>query len=50
MDFTSSTRDRATASTSNYEQLVLGHGYDHNWVINRKSNGLELGRADVRTH
>jgi aldose 1-epimerase len=26
----------------NYEQLVLGRGYDHNFVINRKGSGLEL--------
>jgi aldose 1-epimerase len=26
----------------NYDQLVLGHGYDHNFVINRKSEGLTL--------
>jgi aldose 1-epimerase len=26
----------------NYEQLVLAHGYDHNFVINRKGSGLEL--------
>lgn len=26
----------------NYEQLVLAHGYDHNFVINRKRPGLEL--------
>lgn len=25
---------------NDYEQLVLGHGYDHNWVINRKDNSL----------
>jgi len=24
------------------EQLKLGHGYDHNWVINRKGPGLAL--------
>lgn len=25
-----------------YEQLLAGHGYDHNWVIDRKGGGLEL--------
>ena len=24
------------------EQLKLGHGYDHNWVLNRTGNGLTL--------
>ena len=24
------------------EQLKLGKGYDHNWVLNRKGNGIEL--------
>ena len=24
------------------EQLMLGHGYDHNWVLNRSGSGLEL--------
>lgn len=26
----------------NDEQLKLGHGYDHNWVLNRSGNGLTL--------
>jgi len=26
----------------NYEQLVIGHGYDHNFVIKRKDNSLTL--------
>jgi aldose 1-epimerase len=26
----------------NYEQLVLGRGYDHNFVLNRKGDGLTL--------
>jgi aldose 1-epimerase len=25
-----------------YDQMVLAHGYDHNWVINRKGDGLTL--------
>ena len=41
MDFTTSTRVGARIE-DNYEQLVLGHGYDHNWVINRKGPGLVL--------
>ena len=41
IDFTTSTRVGARID-DNYEQLVLGHGYDHNWVINRKGEGLVL--------
>jgi aldose 1-epimerase len=26
----------------NDEQLKLGKGYDHNWVLNRKGNGMSL--------
>jgi aldose 1-epimerase len=42
-DFTTSTRVGARIDDS-YDQIVLGHGYDHNWVINRKSkdDGLVL--------
>jgi len=25
-----------------FEQLVIGHGYDHNWVLDRSGSGLEL--------
>ncbi|HME34628.1 MAG TPA: aldose epimerase family protein [Candidatus Sulfotelmatobacter sp.] len=43
LDFTTSTRVGARVDDS-YDQMVLAHGYDHNWVINRKSNddGLVL--------
>jgi aldose 1-epimerase len=43
LDFTTSTKVGARIDDS-YDQMVLGHGYDHNWVINRKSNddGLVL--------
>ena len=41
MDFTTSTKIGARID-DNYDQLVLGHGYDHNWVINRKGDGLAL--------
>ena len=41
LDFTKSTRVGARID-DNYEQLVLGHGYDHNWVVNRKGDGLVL--------
>jgi aldose 1-epimerase len=40
-DFTKSTRIGARIEDKD-EQLVLGHGYDHNWVINRKGAGLTL--------
>ena len=39
LDFTATTRIGARID-DNYEQLVLGHGYDHNFVINRKGQGL----------
>ncbi len=40
-DFTTPTKIGARID-DNYEQLVLGHGYDHNFIINRKGDGLEL--------
>jgi aldose 1-epimerase len=36
-DFTTPTKIGARID-ENYEQLVLGHGYDHNFVLNRKPN------------
>jgi aldose 1-epimerase len=39
LDFTTSTRVGARID-DNYEQLVLARGYDHNFVINRRGNGL----------
>lgn len=41
LDFTKSTRIGARIDEKN-EQLELAHGYDHNFVINRKGTGLEL--------
>jgi aldose 1-epimerase len=41
LDFTTSTKMGARID-DNYEQLVLGHGYDHNFVINGKGEGLTL--------
>jgi aldose 1-epimerase len=41
LDFTKSNPIGARIN-DNYEQLVLAHGYDHNFVINRKGSGLEL--------
>jgi aldose 1-epimerase len=40
-DFTTSTKIGARID-DNYEQLVLGHGYDHNFVLSRKGEGMEL--------
>jgi aldose 1-epimerase len=40
-DFTTSTKI-GTRIDDNYDQLVLGHGYDHNFIINRKGDGLML--------
>jgi aldose 1-epimerase len=43
LDFTKSTKIGARID-ENYEQLVLAHGYDHNFVLNKKpeQNGLVL--------
>src|SRR5207253_1948725 len=41
LDFTKSTPIGARIN-DNYEQLLIGHGYDHNFVLNRKDEGLEL--------
>ena len=41
LDFTTSTKIGARID-DNYDQLVLGHGYDHNFVINRKGAGMAL--------
>jgi aldose 1-epimerase len=30
-----------------HEQLVIGRGYDHNWVLDRKGDGLELAARVV---
>ena len=40
-DFTTSTKI-GTRIEDPYEQMVLGHGYDHNFVLNRKGAGLSL--------
>jgi len=40
-DFTTSTKVGARIEDT-YDQMVLGHGYDHNWVLNRKGDGLVL--------
>ena len=41
LDFTTATKIGARID-DNYDQLVLGHGYDHNFVINHKDRGLDL--------
>jgi aldose 1-epimerase len=41
MDFTTATKIGARIE-DNYEQLQLGHGYDHNFVLNRKGPGMVL--------
>jgi aldose 1-epimerase len=41
LDFTTSARVGARIDDG-YDQIALGHGYDHNWVINRKGDGLTL--------
>ena len=41
LDFTRSTRIGARIR-DNHPQLVIGRGYDHNWVLDRHGSGLEL--------
>ena len=41
MDFTKPTAIGARIN-EDYEQLIVGKGYDHNWVINRKDDSLTL--------
>jgi aldose 1-epimerase len=41
LDFTRSTRIGARIRNS-HPQLVIGRGYDHNWVLDRRGSGLEL--------
>ena len=41
LDFTTSTRVGARIDDT-YDQIVLGHGYDHNWILNKKGEGLTL--------
>jgi aldose 1-epimerase len=42
MDFTNLKAVREDIS-SDYEQIIFGKGYDHNWVLNTSKN--ELGKA-----
>jgi aldose 1-epimerase len=41
LDFTRSTAIGARIRDS-HPQLVIGRGYDHNWVLDRRGSGLEL--------
>jgi aldose 1-epimerase len=41
LDFTRSTRI-GQRIRDNHPQLVIGRGYDHNWVLDRRGSGLEL--------
>jgi aldose 1-epimerase len=41
LDFTRSTRI-GERIRDNHPQLVIGRGYDHNWVLDRRGSGLEL--------
>jgi aldose 1-epimerase len=41
LDFTRSTRIGARIRDS-HPQLLIGRGYDHNWVLDRHGSGLEL--------
>ena len=41
LDFTDSTRIGARIRNS-HPQLLIGRGYDHNWVLDRHGSGLEL--------
>jgi aldose 1-epimerase len=41
MDFTRSTRI-GKRIRDDFPQLVIGRGYDHNWVLDRHGSGLEL--------
>src|SRR5215212_9797843 len=46
MDFTRSTAIGARIRNG-FEQLVIGRGYDHNWVLDRHGSGLELAARVV---
>lgn len=44
LDFTKPTAIGARINDT-YEQMVIAKGYDHNFVLNRKGNGLELAAS-----
>jgi aldose 1-epimerase len=41
-DFLTPANIGSRINNTNDEQIQLGHGYDHNWVLNKKSNELSL--------
>jgi aldose 1-epimerase len=41
-DFHTPTAVGARLNDTNDDQIKLGNGYDHNWVLNKKSNELSL--------
>lgn len=43
-DFTTPTEIGARLADTS-EQMVYGHGYDHNWAIDRESEGVELAAS-----
>jgi hypothetical protein len=42
MDFTTPHTIGERIDDGSFEQLLLGQGYDHNWVLNRSGTGLEF--------
>ena len=44
-DFLKPTPIGARINDTNEEQIVLGHGYDHNWVLNKQANELSLAAS-----
>jgi aldose 1-epimerase len=49
-DFRTPTTVGARINNTNDEQIALGNGYDHNWVLNKQANELSLAaRVDEPT-
>jgi Galactose mutarotase and related enzymes len=48
LDFTKLT-DIGSRINSNYEQIILGKGYDHNWVLNKRGKRLTFAARAVDT-
>lgn len=46
MDFTAPRTIGERIDDGTFEQLLLGQGYAHNWVLNRSGTGLETQRHD----
>ena len=44
-DFVKANTIGARIGNTNDEQIVLGHGYDHNWVLNKKTNELSVAAS-----